>query len=307
MKKIKNNTYISEGHITLGAYRIGPEVLLIDSGKSASYLQEEWIDLNTMNIRYLFNTHGHADHCAGNRFLVDNHHPIILAPCIEADYIEYPNLKDVYLFGLTPRSILKDKSIYAAPAPVDQRVCLNDTSTDIDGSSTTLSLSLDHKDCVFKIISLKGHSPNMMGIVTPDDIAFLGDVLLSERHLASAPLVYTYDIADHLNTLKQLRDFHANGFVLSHGGYTDDIHLLVASNINNILRASEIILDLITKYQPLTLDQLHAKLYHTMGLNEVLLTQQLHRRILMSHLLYLQEKNVLFIEATEGVVLLHTL
>ncbi len=299
MKHIIGNTYMSEGHITLGAYLIGGEVLLVDSGSDPTYLQKEIKDFSDIDIKYVFNTHGHADHCGGNHYLQHERRTTILAPRIEADFIEYPYLKDIYLFGFTPRKLLIKKSLYAEPSRVYRKISISEEKEGLPYQ--VKEMRFREHETFFSFIGLKGHSPNMMGIITPDNIAFLGDALIDEDALSHSRMMYTYNLGDHLYTLVMLEKLEAEGYVISHGGYKKEIGHLIATNRQHLLTTLEEIHDATKDRGSMNLDELHQSLYQSMDLDENQVTQALNRSIIRAHLHYLQEQGRITSFAEGGV------
>ncbi|QRN84629.1 MBL fold metallo-hydrolase [Clostridia bacterium] len=299
MIHLYGNTYMSEGHLTLGAYLLGNEALLIDSGCDRNYLLNEIKDLELIDIKYIFNTHAHVDHCGGNHYLQHERRSTILAPRIEADFIEYPHLKDIYLYGFTSKNLLIRKSKYAEPSIVYKKITIDEGK---DGIPYQLMKILFREyETYFSFLRLKGHSPNMMGIITPDNIAFLGDALLDKSTLAHNQLMYIYNLGDHLYTLYMLEKLEAKAYVISHGGCYNEIQMLITANREHLLNTLEQIHSATKDRGSMTLDQLHGQLFTSLGLNENQITQALNRSTIRAHLYYLQEQGRITSFAEDGV------
>jgi len=80
-----------------------------------------------------------------------------------------------------------------------------------------------------EIISLKGHSPNMIGIKTKENVFFIGDAIASEETLNKYHIQYAYDINAYLETLNYLKTQNAT-FIPSHARDTNDINNLIKIN-----------------------------------------------------------------------------
>ncbi len=98
---------------------------------------------------------------------------------------------------------------------------------------------------------------NMHGIITPDNIAFLGDALLGHNFLDKHGLMFSYDIKAHLESFKYLETVEADGFILAHGGFVADITELIKLNRKSLEDISSAILDF-TASGAVTLDDIHS-------------------------------------------------
>ena len=119
--------------------------------------------------------------------------------------------------------------------------------------------------------------------------------------------MYTYDLADHLYTLAMLEKLEAEGFVLSHGGYFDDIQDLIVYNREHLITNLEQIYDFTKDRGSLTLDQMHQLLYQNLELEEDQIIQARNHSIIKAHLYDLQEQGRLISFAEGGVEYVQTL
>jgi glyoxylase-like metal-dependent hydrolase (beta-lactamase superfamily II) len=110
----------------------------------------------------IIHTHGHADHCGGNSYLQNKIRLPVYATAPEAALIENPELEPYYLYSAAPVKELQIRFLKAKPSRVAS--VIGEGPFEISGA-------------VFEILSLKGHSPGHAGVVTPDDVCFLGDAI----------------------------------------------------------------------------------------------------------------------------------
>lgn len=293
MKLIKGNTYYYDSVVAQGGYNQYNNWLIIDSGNDDSSAKKSIRTLDNPDIKYIFNTHSHADHCGGNAYFQKKFDAKIIAPAIEDKFIEEPLLESVYLYGATPPKAMKNKFLYAKASSVSKVI----------ETAANLQLELGASVKNFDLINLSGHSPNMMGIVTPDKIAFIGDALLGASYLKKHSLMFTFDVAKHLESIAALKSLQADGYVLAHGGYTDDLHTLIDANRIALMRISEMVLDS-CKQETLTFDQLHAKLYDLLNLEEILSTHMLNRSVIRAHIQYLEARGNLEFVINKGELLI---
>lgn len=293
MKLIKGNTYYYDSVVAQGGYNQNNSWLIIDSGNDDSSAKKSIRPLDNPDIKYIFNTHSHADHCGGNAYFQKKFDTKIIAPIIEDKFIEAPLLEPVYLYGAIPPKAMKNKFLFAKASSVSKVI------------ETAGNLQLEFNSHVenFDLINLSGHSPNMMGIITPDNIAFIGDALLGEAYLKKHSLMFTFDVARHLDSIEALKSLQADGYVLAHGGYTDNLQTLIEANRSSLMRTSEMVLAS-CKQEAMTFDQLHARLYDLLALEEILSTHMLNRSVIRAHVQYLESRGNLEFVINKGELLI---
>lgn len=275
MKKIKGNTYMYENAVCQGGYNTNNHWLIIDSGGNESNAKKSIKAIDYESINYVFNTHFHADHCGGNQYFQNKQEAKIIASTSEACFIEQPILEPVYLFGAYPPKELQNRFLMAKSSVVD-----------IKQDSGLLELELDGESVCFTLLSLKGHSPDMLGIVTPDHIAFIGDAIIDSKIIEKHPLIFSYNIKDHLDTLDYLATCNYDGYVLAHGGYFEQIDELIEINKKAVLRISCRIQELVSSGDK-SLENLHKKLSEELELKENLSTYTLNHSVIKAHVQYL--------------------
>ena len=93
----------------------GNNVVLIDSGndKNAGKKALKILEQRNWRLQAVFNTHSHADHIGGNRFLQERTGCKIYAPGIERDFTCHPVLEPTFLYGGCPPSELRHKFLMA--------------------------------------------------------------------------------------------------------------------------------------------------------------------------------------------------
>ena len=84
----------------------------------------------------------------------------------------------------------------------------------------------------FKILHTPGHSPAHICITTPDDVAYLGDTLISYEVMRGAKMPYAYILSEDLKSKLKLYDLKCSKYVVAHKGMYDDITELITDNIN---------------------------------------------------------------------------
>jgi glyoxylase-like metal-dependent hydrolase (beta-lactamase superfamily II) len=290
MEHLTGNTYFSHSKgPSIGGYLVKDQLLLIDTGLDDSSVRKAIRDFSDIDVAYIFNTHSHADHCGGNAYIQKQYTAHTFAPELEATFIEQPVLEPIYLYGSCPLTFMKNKYTMAKPSKVHQHL----------HTSGPFTIEFDGKPHRFQLLKLPGHSPNMMGIVTPDQIAFLGDALISDEAIEKHPLIFTYDVAAHLKTLEQLEKLDAKGYIIAHGGYYTHIDHLIASNRNVLIRTQNYLIDRLHR-GAYTIEELHAHITEVYQLEETPLQYSLNHSVIKAHLSTLEKQGKVSITVTAG-------
>ena len=292
MKKIRGNTWFHESAVCIGAFKTGDDLLVIDSGNDDSSARKAVRNFENIDVRYVFNTHSHADHCGGNSYFVKKYNSEIIAPEIEEAFICYPVLEPSLFYGAFPPAELKNKFLCAQPSPASARSI----------EESKLKLELNNDVCQFDLIRLNGHSPNMHGIITPDNIAFIGDALLGNDLLSKHGLMFSFDVKSHHESLLGLGEIKAEGYVLAHGGYCDDISSLVEKNIESLENVSALILDALS-VRDMGFDEIHQHLFRKLSLRENLSLNVINRAIIRAHVQYLHDRGDAELFTDKGLLL----
>lgn len=189
------------------------EVFLIDSGidKDTAKKAEKHILARGAVLSAIINTHSHADHCGGDKYLQDKYGCPVYARPLEAAIIGNPILEPSFLYGGYPYKELQNKFLMAKPA----------IATDIDGAFLPEG---------FEIIDLPGHYFQQIGVKTPEDVWFVADSVFGEKIIAKYSYSFMYDVKKQLETFDKLLDLKGNLFIPSHGEPSKTIDSLVSAN-----------------------------------------------------------------------------
>jgi len=296
MKQILGNSYYFPSQVVIGGYKIDNQLLLIDSGNDDSSVRKAYRDFGNIQIIGVLNTHSHADHCGGNAFIQNRFNAPIYAPSLEQAFIEAPILEPTYLYSAYPLQTLQNKFLMAKPSKV----------THVIAEDEPISINFDGDTHLFEAISLKGHSPNQFGFRTPDDIVYLGDALIGSEIVSKHPLIFTYDVTQHLNSLEKLKTLSARGYVIAHGGYVQEIETIIASNYKALMEMQAIIHDLVTKAS-FTFDTLHQDISERYNLTENISQNLLNRSVIHAHVKRLVDNGDIDVTVEAGKLMLHKL
>lgn len=221
IKEIKGNTFcIDTGMSYIPFYKINDEeIIMLDSGWAAGERKgiDELLEENNFKVAAIICSHAHVDHIGNNTYLKKKYNSIIAMPNYEALICSSTiNLKLYYNI----------QTLSEVTEQFGHMVC----ETDIMILSNQPSVIV--KDIEFKIIHTPGHSPAHICIITPDDVAYLGDALISYEVMRGAKMPYAYILSEDFKSKSKLYDLKCSNYVVAHKGIYNDITKLIGDNID---------------------------------------------------------------------------
>lgn len=195
------------------------EIIMLDTGLKRGEREgiEEVLENNNFKVRAIINSHAHIDHMGNNAYFKNKYNSIIAMPAYEAVICSSEvNLKVYY-----GSRALKDVKEYYG-----HMVCKTDIS--IDKSQHEVSVC----GINFRIIHTPGHSPDHICIITPDDVAYIGDSLISHEVMKGAKMPYSYILSEDMKSKAKLYDLNCSRYVVAHKGIYDNITKLIDDNID---------------------------------------------------------------------------
>jgi len=277
--RVKGDSWVFRAPTNLGVIITDNDAIVIDTGYGEDKVRKLLRVLKVIKkrVKIIINTHCHADHIDGNNFLKKRTNALIYAPRKELSFIENPELHMRMFFNhAIPLLTLGTKFMVARGSCVDEPID--------EGEIKVLNRQL-------KIISLPGHSPGQIGILSDDDVFYIGDAVFTQQILNKYPLLFYVDIDDLLSSFEKLREVHADYFVPGHGEILTrkeliDTIKLYTSRINYV---NNLILEILEK--PTSLDDLISAVNRTLGTPPDLTQYYLSKTTIMAHVSYLFKHN----------------
>ena len=230
---VKGNTYVLEGEELIPLYKVGEDkCILLDTG-----LLIERQDLEDSLRQYgltpigILTSHSHVDHCANNGYLQEKFGTKVAMTFPEAGMCSTVSTLKCYFLTLTP-GIVERESICMVHTP-DVIIPSGDCDFEFCGVH-------------FGILQTPGHSSGHICVVTPDDVCYVADALLS-RENQDAKLPYALHHAAAFKSREKLGKTRHSHYIIAHKGICPgaDFPALVRDNDALILRRAEEILSLV--------------------------------------------------------------
>lgn len=234
LRHVAGSTWVAEASTALlPVYRINDrDIILIDTGYAKLDRSGLTAMLESNHLRPVgvICSHAHFDHSGNVRYLQQRYGTKAAAHLIEAGISVNP---DAYRANYVALTYGKSREIFLEECfTADEIIRPEDTYLDFCGVR-------------FTILPLTGHSAGHIGIVTPDNVAYVGDCLIDQQQIDGAKLPTSMFIARDLQSKELLRQTHYDAYILAHKSVVTDIAPLVDSNIAFIHRkADEVLGDL---------------------------------------------------------------
>lgn len=283
--QVSENSYYIQCPAKIGLVKIdGNEVCLIDSGndKDAGKKVNKILAANGWKLTAIYNTHSHADHIGGNQFLQAQTGCKVYAPGIECDYTNNPILEPTFLYGGNPPKDLRHKFLMAK-------------------ESNAENLTKEIVPEGMEIISLPGHSFDMVGFRTKDDVVYLADCLSSKETLDKYQIGFIYDVGTYLETLEMVKNMKAKMFVPSHAVPTEDIAELAQYNIDKVKEIADKIAEICQ--EPICFERILQKLFFIYELKMTFEQYVLVGSTVKSYLTWLKENGKLEVVFEDNMLL----
>ena len=241
--QIKGNTWVAEAMEYIPFYKLDDSrCILLDTG-----LEQEREDIENTLLEAgltpagILCSHAHIDHAGNNRYFQEKYRIPVALTAREAGMCASILSLKCYFLLLPPDMVERESSNLVHTPDV--------IIPDQDGPFSFAGAE-------FTILHTPGHSVGHVCTVTPDNVCYAGDALLSQEMLTSK-LPYCLSHQMGIESREKLRSFSWDYLIMAHRGVCSpkEVEALIDSNQALIRRRSEEILSLIVR--PMSASQIN--------------------------------------------------
>lgn len=235
LTQVKGNTWVLEGFELIPLYRLENNTcILLDTG-----LKEEREDIENTLLQAgltpagILCSHAHIDHAGSNRYFQEKYHISVALTVQEAGMCaSLLSLKCYFL--LLPPNMVERESSNLIHTP-DVLIPAQDGPFSFAGAE-------------FTILHTPGHSAGHVCTVTPDNVCYVGDALLSQE-MMGAKLPYCLSHQMGMESREKLRDMQWDFLIMAHRGICpgSELNDLIDRNQQLALLRAREVYDLVTR------------------------------------------------------------
>lgn len=222
--QVKGNTYYLDGPQLTGVYKLDDgRCLLFDpgSGKLRAPI-EETLQKAGLTPAGVVLTHMHYDHHENSRYFQEKYGAAVVLPQLEADIVRCEQSLKNHLFNFTMGMIRTTPRLQSLICPDAQAIPFGQTQVEVCGVPLA-------------VVRTPGHAPDHSCFITPDNVCFAGDVLMTEDILKDSMIPFVFDMSDDLSSKEKMKGLSCDAYILSHKGIvTGSIAPLAEENIQRV-------------------------------------------------------------------------
>ena len=242
LTQVKGNTWVAEGQELIPLYRMdGDRCILLDTGLESEREELEEALLSAgLTPAGILCSHAHVDHCASNGYFQQKYRALSALTAPEAGMCCNTLTLKCYFLTLSPD--MAQESGHAMLHTPDVIIPARDGPFSFCGVP-------------FRIIYTPGHSAGHISTITPDNVCYVADALLSHE-LLGAKLPYNLSQKEAVASREKLRGLGCDAYIMAHRAVcpADQIEHQIDRNQHMIRHPTEDILELIVR--PMTLSQI---------------------------------------------------
>ena len=242
LTQIKGSTWVAEASQLIPFYRLdGRRCILLDTGllEERQELEETLAAAGLVPVGILC-SHAHVDHCASNGYFQGKYGTKVALTAPEAGMCSTILTLKCYFLTLPPGMVERESSCMVHRP--DVLIPPSDGPFEFCGAQ-------------FQILHTPGHSSGHVCTITPDNVCYVADALLS-RELLNAKLPYNLSHQAAMESREKLRGLNCGLCIMAHRGVCGggELDQLIDDNNALIRRRAEEIFQLIDR--PMTASQI---------------------------------------------------
>lgn len=218
--KVEGNTFcIDTGMTYIPFYKINDrEIIMLDTGWAKGEREgiNELLEKNNFMVAGIICSHSHIDHIGNVSYLKEKYNSVVAMSAYEALICTSTTNLKLYYSSLT----LSDIEEHLGHMVCETDIMVFDSQDRVDVCGIE-----------FGVIHTPGHSPAHICIITPDNVAYLGDALISYDVMEGVKMPYAFILKEDLKSKERLYDLTCSKYIAAHKGIYDDITKLITDNM----------------------------------------------------------------------------
>ena len=233
LTQVKGNTYVLEGEELIPLYLLGGgKCILLDTGllKEREDLEHTLLE-HGLTPAAILCSHAHIDHCASNRYFQEKYGAQVWLTPEEAGLCR--SLLSLKCYFLTlPMRMIREESECLVHRP-DHYYPIEDGPFEAEGHT-------------FRVVHTPGHSVGHVSVITPDNVCYAADALLSGEKL-NAKLPYGLSLGMMMESREKLPGLGCDAYIIAHRSVCSgaEIGELVRQNQALLLNRVQTVKDLL--------------------------------------------------------------
>ena len=220
--QVKGNTYYIDAGEAVPLYiKENKDCILLDSGWDFERDEiERTINEHGLHPVGILGTHLHTDHCGNHSYFQKKYQIPVAMSAGEAALGYNDMMLKAYLYIFTMEEVRNVKSIQAMRFSPDIIVPPEADEFEMLGVR-------------FGIVHTPGHSPDHLSIITPDEVLYLGDAMLSRDVMDVSKVPYYASVEEAIRSMEKLADYSCLALA-AHKGVDEDLKALSAYNVSQL-------------------------------------------------------------------------
>ena len=239
LEHVKGQTYcIVTGYSRLPVFKLDDtNIIMIDSG-----LPREWegiercLDKEALIVKAVLTSHYHPDHI-GNHLRLRRKFgaKLYLSPFAANAKADPMNMLGGMVGITTYRQVKKHFGEAFAP----------------DFLIDWCAPSIQVEGIIFQILQLPGHCPEHMGFITPDNVGYVADTVLSKNTTEHLRSTFTTCVELELSSKEKLAELNCDKYIVAHNAVCDSIRELALQNRDHMLDRLQLLEEIAADYMDL--------------------------------------------------------
>ena len=289
LSQVKGATWVWTGPQAVGLVRVDDtHCILLDPGSAKLFgaMEADLTAAGLIPVGVLC-THMHYDHHESTQAIRRTYGAAVCLPQGEADIVRSAQSLKNHLFCFSMGLVQNTPRLQNLIGPVDRVITYGENTVDFCGVP-------------FRIIRTPGHSPDHICVITPDNVCFAGDALMTQDVLDSAKIPFAFDLADDLFSKQALGELDCDAWILCHNGVVrGSIAGLVQANLDRVRQQLAACAALVSG--PMTFSQFYSAVIGAVGLAAGHPVRALYlERYIRPYLDYLVDTQVLELMEQDG-------